>query len=231
MVNRAEVSASSAQVDRTSQKPWLLRLPKFISRRFSSTPETVESVERDVVRIIERVENAYLERYPDKQREAGSRQGFCIEMSDLVEYVTKHESSLNVVRYPVQRIHKHLGGPEEIVNAFGHDFSIVGNKEEKFLVDLSYSQFLDSLGYIHVGDRESKIKSNHPVAQALLEKGYIRLTEENFREYLRITTLTEDPSHLSTVTLDDLNQVRSHVGIDDTRIREKYPSLAVKRSS
>ncbi len=83
---------------------------------------------------------------------------------------------------------------------FRHAMNILavggGKRAKRFLVDLSFGQFVARGGKPAISFR------NRGMAFKLLERGFVPLTNKNLREYLRITTTAKDPSYTQMTTTD-----------------------------
>lgn len=139
-------------------------------------------------------------------REPGCRGGLCGYVSHLSAHSAERLGGSGSV-YQVQDLHRirNIAEAGDVENlAFRHGFSVVDIKSESYLVDLSFGQFVDPVtGHIggvinnlpggmfattNFGVDTGMSLSQSNVAQSLLKKGYVPLTESNLREYLNITS-------------------------------------------
>lgn len=139
-------------------------------------------------------------------REA-SEWGDCNIGPDMIGHVVldearRHGFSATSKRYQLRRVHEAAGGSFE--DAFQHAFNIVNIDDEAFLVDTTFAQFFGENGLIGDGAREyrekvnSGVSNDNPLAVALKIDGYVPLTPENFKEYLRITSKSPHREYTDT---------------------------------
>jgi hypothetical protein len=109
---------------------------------------------------------------------------------------------------------------------FRHGVNIVTINGAPFIVDLSFSQFLQDDGMIGepFTGKSSGIPNDHPIAQALMEDGFVPLTDDSLRAYLRLLSTT-DHNYLAGVTTNLLDQIQParEFTMDDNELMGKIP--------
>lgn len=138
------------------------------------------------------------------QRVFGERVGACSDFTKVVDRKAK-ELGLDSVRYQAFAIHGFFGGTEAGVEGFAHEFNVVGDGKRRFIVDLTGVQFADpQTGKVrHKLDGQiSGDVSEHPILEKLARDGFVELTEDTFRDYLRFTAGASDKSYIDNATYD-----------------------------
>jgi hypothetical protein len=169
---------------------------------FSAKHEGVQSPEAPIGEIIQEVDRVF-----DKAgdpRVAGGRKGVCNLAVDLVKRAAENKG-FDAKSYQAMDVHESLGGRN--IDSFGHGFNIVTVGGKKFLVDISFCQFIDPQTHeIKEGQQVSGRLEDSPVASALLNLGYVELTGASLEDYLRITNIGSKV-HLQKVSVDSLDQL------------------------
>ena len=157
--------------------------------------------------IIEEVDKAL---GPEDPREPGKRVGACGLAADLVKRsAERHGASAQT--YQLLDVHRIFGGNRD--DAFQHGFNVLSVGDQRYLVDESFVQFIDPAtqrmyqGFGLEGQPELPISgtlSEHPVAEALLKEGYVLLTDETLREYLRASSTAGDKSYIDQASVERL---------------------------
>lgn len=145
------------------------------------SPEAISTID-DVVAQVDKV----LARTGSPQG-LGCRGGACGLASDLTRFVAQ-ESEMSAQAFQVQQLNVTRGIlPQQ---SFQHGFAVVTDIEgTSYLVDPTFSQFMNPVtGLIEQPPVSSGIQIGNPLAQTLLGKGYIELTDETLRQYLNLTT-------------------------------------------
>lgn len=111
-------------------------------------------------------------------------------------------------------LHQTIGGTIEAkLKAFQHAIAIARLGDKHYLVDTAICQFIKPDGTISVNQAGIAIEDNNthiqkePVIQELYERGFIDLTDEKLRAFLRATTTDTTPAYVdmvNQVTVDDL---------------------------
>lgn len=105
-------------------------------------------------------------------------------------------------------------GGGRFAGPFRHAMNILtvgeGKAAKKFLVDLSFGQFVAQGGKPQISFR------NGGIASTLLERGFVSLTKKNLQEYLSITTDLKDSKYIKQVGIDLLSRV-TPLGYDGKR--------------
>ncbi len=156
-------------------------------------------------------------------RMPGYREGICGIAADLV----KRAAELRGMKaYTVQnrRVHSRFG--RDRVRSFLHGFNLVRDGEASYLVDESFCQFIDArTQQIRAGEVVSGSLQDHPIALELLEKGYVELTDESVKAYLRASASGEK-GYIDSITAQDVLENSSFTlpYIEDVRELDKYLS-------
>lgn len=148
-------------------------------------------------------------------RKPGERFGVCGVTSDLVRR-SGENAGFDVKSFQIANVHKALGVASDS-EAFTHGFNVVSVDGAPFLVDISFCQFIDpQTGEIHQFNAvKTGVKyGESPVAKELLEKGYVELNDETYREYLRITSSSSDKRYIQNATVENLVSPTSGLTID-----------------
>lgn len=109
--------------------------------------------------------------------------------------------------------------------AFAHGFNTVTINGVPFLMDLSFAQFMGPDGELRQGGDEkgTGISNDHPLAQQLLRDGYVPLTDETLRTYMRLLS-THQPDYLDGVTMELLQRTAAiPFAIDDNELSGNIP--------
>lgn len=176
-------------------------------RRFRSAPEVQNG--HQIAAVVSQVDTV-LERI-GAPRVAGYRGVKCGLTADLVKRAAEIQGMRSDI-LQVSNVHESLGGNKR--DAFLHAFSLTRNGTNAFLVDPSFCQFLDSQDNRIVcasaeedasayGDLVSGTTSDHPIALDLLRRGYVELTQDSLRAYLRATT-AGDKAYIDGVRVEDV---------------------------
>jgi len=188
----------------------------------AGNPETLPPSEIIAEELVARVEQGLEERGTVPPRDERGW-GWCNFVPDAVNYCIvqasqdkgyKGESNkyqLREVHFAAADLNREEGhqSREFADSVFGHGFNVVTIEDEPFLVDLSFSQFLGEDGYIRVEplNRQTQEPNDNPLARQLVDRGFVRLTNETLREYLRITTFDPDPRYVDTVDISVFESV------------------------
>lgn len=142
----------------------------------------------------------------------GERQMICGFASDVVTRTARREG-LEANKYQLLWIHRELGMPSKH-EAFQHGMNVIKAGDQLYLVDISFCQFMDpETGEIRQAQYGTGIQyKGNPLAQELLTKGYFRLTDQSLRDYLIVSSATEDKSYIKDATVGKL------LAIDPRRI-------------
>ncbi|MDP2649764.1 MAG: hypothetical protein Q8P10_02875 [bacterium] len=153
------------------------------------------------------------------RRVAGNRSGMCSFFPDMVRYCVEKTGGNNVT-HKTDYIHRFYRGFDDGY-CLGHAFNLVTINGIKFLVDLSFCQYVKPDGIASQykpGDYElpdlirlARFKGyknpNHPLAQKLIIDGYVLPENRTFRDYLDIATY-DRPKYLKTAKVTDLDRVK-----------------------
>ncbi|HET9946880.1 MAG TPA: hypothetical protein VFQ63_02350 [Patescibacteria group bacterium] len=175
-------------------------------------PESPLTPEQKVSRLVNMVDKGLIFDFGEK-REPNLRQQACDFSIALVKRAFEREAEsddaykgIALTTYQTSDVHLFFGETDEEV-PFSHGITVVDVEGKPFLIDLTFCQFMNpDGGPLHEGRLNTSVSSATPLAQELLANGFIALTEENLREYLRLTTKRENPSYLQKVTLAGLQQ-------------------------
>jgi hypothetical protein len=108
---------------------------------------------------------------------------------------------------------------------FGHGFNIATINGSAFIMDLSFAQFMGPDGELRQGgdDKTTGMPNDHPLAQQLLHDGFVPLTDENLRTYMRLLS-TYQPDYLDDVTTDLLRRTAAiPFAVDDNELSGNIP--------
>lgn len=169
-------------------------------------------LEQKIRPIINSVDNVLTREYGE-QRIAGTRAESCGISSYLIQRAAQLQG-LPAHVYQAYTMHSQFSGTENN-NSFRHSFAVIGNlssheknpAELPQLVDLTFTQFLDAQTARLKNQTVTYTRKTSEIIQALVDKGSFPLTDENFREYLRITTFDENPTYIQNVTASSLLNV------------------------
>lgn len=112
-----------------------------------------------------------------------------------------------------ERIHAYYDDPEiksMEKSDFRHGFNVIWINDVPFIVDLTFSQFFMGEGDTLTqggDDLSSGVSRDDTVAQALIHTGFLPLTDENLRTYMRFLT-TGPKEYLGRTTTDLVNKVK-----------------------
>ncbi len=180
-------------------------------------PEGPKTPEQKLSGIVRRAEAA-VAKESGTPRAPGNRTGGCTFAPDIVDRLIDplKLQGENIASKTIQinDVHKRAGnfkkdGKIDVSNGFQHAVSVISVDGEKFLVDLTFCQYMNPDGFISSGIVRNGIKNDNPLAQELLTNGYIRLTNESLQEYLLLTSSVADSSTQQTlqgVTLSLLDE-------------------------
>ena len=136
-------------------------------------------------------------------REPGCRAGACGLASNMVQFEAE-AAGATARMYQIRDVHAAIGVSGG--NTFQHGFATVEVGGEEFLVDLTFSQFMDPVtGIVRQNPVSTGVSITDPFAQQLLTQGYVPLTQENLVRYLQLTSSAG--VDVSAVTLDVLRSV------------------------
>lgn len=169
--------------------PWPLR------RDYSQ-----EQIARRVAGVIAKVDSV-MDRCGEP-RVAKGRLGCCGLTSDLVKRAAER-TGMRGYTFQALTIHEDYGANP--LDAFQHAFNIVSSGSSQFIVDASFGQFVNlETGQIGDGGLISGLIEDNPIALRLLRDGYVPLTDESVRDYLRATTGALDKSHTQRITAREI---------------------------
>ncbi len=169
--------------------------PVPIAQEVAKTPET------SVIEVINDVE--VILKPAGHLREAGSRMSICGIATDLVARAAENRG-VKAEKYQMHDVYLGFGGKVE--NSTRHEFDTVAIGGKNFLVDESFCQFIDpktgDVGDVNLeeGRQVFEVEGNlatSPLASALLDTGYVELTDEVLREYLRLLCGVVDDMDIS----------------------------------
>jgi hypothetical protein len=147
-----------------------------------------------------------LERGP---RKIGCRQFGCGFAADLVTYQA-NQNSYSAFKYNVKDLNAARGVP--LSNSEAHAFSIVEANGGRYIVDLSFVQFMD-------------YSSSSPVAISLLNDGFVPLTDTTLNEYLNLLTSDPNPAYAGTNLLKQVKPGKVSVSGADKRLLKQAEEL------
>ena len=122
-------------------------------------------------------------------KQVGCRGGTCFDVPDLVKYLGE-QKGLIVNKYETGEINATRG-----VKSGLHYVAIVELDGSKFLMDQAFPQF-----EVAISDNPTS-----EVVRELLDKGFIRLTDETLTEYLNIIARTPNGLHISINVFDQVS--------------------------
>lgn len=165
--------------------------------RASVSPEARFTSVKSVVDRVERVLQKHGEREP------GKRFGACGYASNLIRYVAENKG-IHADIFQVNDIHKKFGGQNQ--DAFRHTFTILRDKNGSVLVDQTFGQFVNpqTLEIVQGVGSKSGHASEFPLHRLLLKDGFVSLTDDSLREYLRATSTSNDKSYIDQITVKDI---------------------------
>jgi hypothetical protein len=169
--------------------------------------EIVKTPEAQIKEIVGEVDSVF-DRVGD-QRVAGGRKTACGQATNLVKRAAENKG-MPVSIYRVVDIQERLGGID--IDSFSHVFDVINAGTKKFLIDLSFCQFIDPQTHevkelVHgVGPIITGNLDTSTVALALLNSGYVELTDASLREYLRLTYL-DSANHVQNASVGNLDRV------------------------
>lgn len=147
-------------------------------------------------------------------RLAGEREGVCRLATELVR-IAAERRGMDAAAYQLADVHELFGG--EKGKAFLHGFNVISAGGTQYLVDMTFSQFID-LDDLKISQTRPKsldpnaaaqqIRTpgefdNHPIAHELTQSGYVPLDDKSLREYLRATT-SSDGAYLERASVSRL---------------------------
>jgi hypothetical protein len=147
-------------------------------------------------------------------RAAGNRVSCCGLAVDLVARAVENRGAKAEI-YQVNDVYLGFGGKNE--NSTRHGFNTVTVNNKEFLTDVSFCQFIDpetgdvgDIRYREKGKLVLAVQGNlatSPLASALLRSGYVELTDEVLKEYLRLIChgVVDD---LTDVSVQHLKQIK-----------------------
>lgn len=208
---RPVLKSSSSEVPRHKTS-----IRDFVNKVFKRKEQEV-TPEAQIQNIIAGAEKAVV-RVDKEKREPGIRMGSCNQIPSIVEHLAKENGAKSDI-YQVSRIHEALEGAEVGNDSFVHSFSILTIKNQKFLVDLSYVQFMKPKNSeTWTSHRDF---SDHVLAQALYKKGYVPFTDHTLQQYLEITTdypsIGQYTKDLTTAFIDDISPIPREMDEEELR--------------
>lgn len=148
-----------------------------------------------------------------------SMSGLCGLSSEAVQRLADH-LRLEAYVYQVRYIHEKLGLAEiDSLTAASHGVTVITRDREKYLVDLTYPQFVSPKNGKFYGGKSIYDKDAFPVVHQLFIKGYFKLTPETFKQYLYITSSlpsSEFEQLVGEVDLSVLDKVATHIPKDQS---------------
>lgn len=171
---------------------------KFLQVKPSSSEQDVNPEQR-IERIVSSVEEVY--RFSGwQERNKGAREGECGIATDLIKRCGKR-NGIAIKTFQNQRVHQ-LFGATNLGSAFRHAFNTAIILDKYFLIDITCCQFFRTSGEIKQDDTDiSGAQDEHLIAQQLLERGFIELTDQSLRQYLAATTGSPDKGYLQKATV------------------------------
>lgn len=165
-----------------------------------------EVSEREVLikRIVEEADEKLLA-MSGEPRVAGKRLSLCGASANIVRDVAE-AFGLTAPGYQSNRAHRRFGGSSAGDNGFSHVVNIVRDGERIYLIDLTLGQYVHpETGRIsHAGGIISSGSiSDHPIVTDLIRDGYIELTDESFRAYIRATSGVTDKSYIDDIRIEE----------------------------
>lgn len=169
-----------------------------------ATPKEIQlTPEQRVSGAVSQVEALFARR--EIPRAAGERAMMCGFSAEITTRAARREG-LEADKYQLMYLHRELGIPD-MNDALQHGMNVVRAGDEAFLVDISFTQFMDpETGEISQG-RGFNIPlkyADNPLAQELINKGYFKLTDESLRAYLDMSSRSPDKSYIQAATLSKL---------------------------
>lgn len=92
-------------------------------------------------------------------------------------------------------------------NTFQHEITICEISGQSFLVDQTFSQFINDNGQVRDKDVISSTDTSHPLIRKLLKDGYVLLTDDVLNEYLDITC-QRTTNEVKRITVEQLPAAR-----------------------
>lgn len=158
-------------------------LRRLGNKFLSSIPpfkEWVKTPEQQIEEIISGADSIFI-RSGWGERAMGKRLGKCGVTTDLVKRSGEYRG-VNIKTFQNYDVQRKFGNLE---SAFRHAFNVAFLGGRYFLVDISGCQYILNSGEINEGSTNSSgTVDQHPIAQHLLDKGYVELTDSSLREYL-----------------------------------------------
>jgi len=152
---------------------------------------------------VEVVETVLINEF-DAPREPGCRALLCGFSSDLIEGRLL-SADIEAVEYQVTDLNAARGiDPQQ---SFSHIITIATINGQRFLVDLTFAQFIDTVsGFVSdtEPDRLTTTRADDPLVQELLRNGYFRLTDETLTRYLQMTSLGDEQPSVTLAMLADV---------------------------
>jgi hypothetical protein len=199
-----------------NQFPKVAPLPEGVVTDY----EILSSPEEELQGLIDRFEQGWasIGGGPRDQRKFGD----CNSVPDILAGIAADEHERNglqaeVKLFQLENLHTAAGGFG--LEAFRHGFNTINISDQSFLVDLTFGQFLGTSGNLEAGPKmggkfadmkrlSSGAPNDTPFVQEIIAKGYVPLTDDNLREYVRITSMAKDKSYSENVTTELLDIVR-----------------------
>lgn len=165
--------------------------------------ETQLTPEQRVLGVVSRVEALFTRR--EIPRAPGERAMMCGFSSEITVRAASREG-LSAEKHQLMDLHRELGIPD-MNDALQHGMNIVRAGDEAYIIDISFTQFLNpETGEINQqASHHIPIKwADNPLAQELIKKGYFKLTDESLRSYLDISSRSADKSYIQAATVERL---------------------------
>ena len=182
------------------------------------SPERFAAAEQLMSNLVERTERglAELRIEPRDQRRPGS----CNLIPGILMYCAHCDAQqsgyeLQAQAYQVNDLHRAAARRTPAIDderaerdSFYHAFNVITVNGYSFLADLTFAQFRGPDDRIREQALDTSIAfSTNELAGTLVAAGYVPLTDENLREYLRITSAINDHAYLKGVTAAILSTV------------------------
>jgi len=124
-------------------------------------------------------------------------EGACGKHSEILSFYARRQHVPSGV-YQVYDMHRTLAGEDMYTQAFGHGVTIMHVGETVFLGDPTFGQFTTGETVKQFDPCDTGVPADDPFVQEIVTNGFVELTDENLRNYLRATT-AEGPVDLGYI--------------------------------